>query len=47
MLASDTATAKAILRDYINATVGFPNSPKLPKYPPSLMPMLGSIFLKL
>jgi DNA-binding phage protein len=42
MLAGDAATAKAILRDYINATVGFGDLAKATRIPPkSLMRMLG------
>ncbi len=42
MIAGDTATAKAILRDYINATVGFTDVAQATSIPPkSLMRMLG------
>jgi len=42
MLAGDVATAKTILRDYINATVGFCDLAKATRIPPkSLMRMLG------
>jgi DNA-binding phage protein len=42
MLAGDTATAKTILRDYINATVGFTELAEATHIPPkSLMRMLG------
>ena len=42
MLAGDIATAKIILRDYINATVGFAELAEATHIPPkSLMRMLG------
>jgi DNA-binding phage protein len=42
MLAGDVDTAKTILRDYINATVGFTNLAEATQIPPkSLMRMLG------
>lgn len=42
MLAGDVATAKTILRDYINATVGFTDLAAATRIPPkSLMRMLG------
>jgi DNA-binding phage protein len=42
MIAGDIATAKVILRDYINATVGFTNLAEATHIPPkSLMRMLG------
>jgi DNA-binding phage protein len=42
LLAGDVATAKTILRDYINATVGFVTLAEATKIPPkSLMRMLG------
>src|SRR6202165_4169410 len=42
MLAGDTATAKTILRDYINATVGFSELAEATHIPSkSLMRMLG------
>jgi DNA-binding phage protein len=42
MLAGDVATAKAILRDYINATLGFGDLAEATHIPPkSLMRMLG------
>src|SRR5271168_1750505 len=42
MLAGDAAVAKAILRDYIDATVGFDNLAKATRIPSkSLMRMLG------
>lgn len=42
MLAGDVATAKTILRDYINATVGFADLAAATRIPPkSLMRMLG------
>jgi DNA-binding phage protein len=42
MLAGDVATAKAILRDYVNATVGFGGLAKATRIPSkSLMRMLG------
>ena len=42
MLAGDVATAKAILRDYINATIGFTDLAEATQIPPkSLMRMLG------
>ncbi len=42
MLAGDTATGKTILRDYINATVGFTELAEATRIPPkSLMRMLG------
>jgi DNA-binding phage protein len=42
MLAGDVATAKAILRDYINATVGFTDLAQATHIPSkSLMRMLG------
>ncbi len=42
MLAGDTATGKTILRDYINATVGFSELAEATHIPPkSLMRMLG------
>ena len=42
MLTGDTATAKTILRDYINATVGFAELAKATRIPSkSLMRMLG------
>jgi DNA-binding phage protein len=42
MLAGDTATGKAILRDYINATVGFAELAEATSIPSkSLMRMLG------
>jgi DNA-binding phage protein len=42
MLSGDTATAKTILRDYINATVGFAQVAEATRIPPkSLMRMLG------
>jgi DNA-binding phage protein len=43
MLAGDVATAKAILRDYINATVGFSDLAEATHIPSkSLMRMLGA-----
>jgi DNA-binding phage protein len=42
MLSGDIATAKTILRDYINATVGFTELAEATHIPPkSLMRMLG------
>ena len=42
LLTGDVATAKTILRDYINATVGFVRLAQATKIPPkSLMRMLG------
>lgn len=42
MLAGDVATAKVILRDYINATVGFTDLAEATRIPAkSLMRMLG------
>jgi len=42
MLEGDIATSKAILRDYINATVGFTELANTTRIPPkSLMRMLG------
>lgn len=42
LLTGDTATAKTILRDYINATVGFTQLAEATKIPPkSIMRMLG------
>ena len=42
MLAGDVDTAKTILRDYINATVGFTNLAEATRIPSkSLMRMLG------
>ncbi len=42
MLSGDLATAKTILRDYINATVGFSELSEATHIPPkSLMRMLG------
>lgn len=42
MLAGDVATAKAVLRDYINATVGFTHLAEATHIPSkSLMRMLG------
>lgn len=42
MLAGDTTTAKTILRDYINATVGFAEVAEATRIPSkSLMRMLG------
>jgi len=42
MLAGDMATGKAMLRDYINATVGFAEVAASTRIPPkSLMRMLG------
>ena len=42
MLAGDVATAKAILRDYINATLGFGDLAEATRIPSkSLMRMLG------
>jgi len=42
MLAGDVATGKTILRDYINATVGFTDLAAATRIPPkSLMRMLG------
>ena len=42
MLSGDLDTAKALLRDYINATVGFEEAAKAVGTPPkSLMRMLG------
>jgi DNA-binding phage protein len=42
MLAGDIATAKTILRDYVNATVGFSDLAEATHIPPkSLMRMLG------
>lgn len=42
MLAGDTATGKTILRDYINATLGFAKVAEATHIPPkSLMRMLG------
>lgn len=42
MLTGDTVTAKIILRDYINATVGFSELAEATHIPPkSLMRMLG------
>ncbi len=34
LLAGDTTTAKTILRDYINATVGFPELAEATQIPP-------------
>lgn len=43
MLANDMETGKAILRDYINATIGFEElSRVMDKSPKSLMRMLGA-----
>jgi DNA-binding phage protein len=43
MVIGDLATAKTILRDYINATVGFTELAEATRIPPkSLMRMLGS-----
>lgn len=42
MLAGDTETGKTVLRDYINATVGFPELAHATRIPSkSLMRMLG------
>jgi len=42
MLSGDVATGKTILRDYINATVGFSELAEATRIPPkSLMRMLG------
>jgi hypothetical protein len=42
MLAGDVETGKSVLRDYINATVGFPElGAAMRKSPKSLMRMLG------
>jgi DNA-binding phage protein len=42
MLTGDIATAKAILRDYVNATLGFNDLAEATQIPPkSLMRMLG------
>jgi DNA-binding phage protein len=42
MLSGDMDTGKAVLRDYINATVGFPEVAEAPHIPSkSLMRMLG------
>jgi DNA-binding phage protein len=42
LLTGDTATAKTILRDYINATVGFTQLAEATNIPPkSIMRMLG------
>lgn len=42
MLTGDTVTAKTLLRDYINATVGFAEVAEATQIPPkSLMRMLG------
>ncbi len=42
LLTGDIATAKAILRDYINATVGFAELAEAPRIPSkSLMRLLG------
>lgn len=42
LLAADVDTGKAVLRDYINATVGFEDLGRLTGKPPkSLMPMFG------
>jgi DNA-binding phage protein len=42
MLSGDVATGKTILRDYINATVGFSDLAEATRIPPkSLMRMLG------
>ena len=42
LLAGDVETGKTILRDYINATVGFSRLSRVTKIPPkSLMRMLG------
>lgn len=42
LLNGDLATGKAVLRDYVNATVGFPNLEKRTHIPAkSLMRMLG------
>jgi DNA-binding phage protein len=44
MLAGDVATAKTILRDYINATVGFTDLAEATQIPSkSLMRMLGPV----
>ncbi len=43
LLSGDVATGKAVLRDYINATIGFDELGSLThKSPKSLMRMLGS-----
>jgi DNA-binding phage protein len=42
LIDGDVDTAKAVLRDYINATIGFPALADLTKMPPkSLMRMFG------
>ena len=42
LIEGDVDTAKSVLRDYINATIGFPALAKATKMPPkSLMRMLG------
>ena len=42
LIEGDVATAKSVLRDYINATIGFPALAKVTKMPPkSLMRMFG------
>lgn len=42
MISGDVATGKAVLRDYINATIGFPNLEKAVRIPAtSLMRMFG------
>ena len=47
MLAGDIATAKVILRDYINATVGFTDLAEVMRISPkSLMRMLGPLGIR-
>src|SRR5258708_12846292 len=42
LIEGDVDTAKAVLRDYINATIGFPTLAEATKMPPkSLMRMFG------
>jgi DNA-binding phage protein len=42
LMEGDVDTAKSVLRDYINATIGFPALAKVTKMPPkSLMRMFG------
>jgi DNA-binding phage protein len=42
LIEGDVETAKAVLRDYINATIGFPTLAEATKMPPkSLMRMFG------
>ena len=42
LIEGDVATAKSVLRDYINASIGFPALGKVTKMPPkSLMRMFG------